>query len=87
MKIVQLDPPIRMLTPLGEAVAYFIWAEDRAVYYGVFQDETGEQWWWENYFIRISPSITDDPHNVTPISLPADMDKTLAKHRKRYKGL
>jgi hypothetical protein len=82
--ITQLDPPIRVITPLGDAVAYFIWTEDRAVYYGVFQDETGEQWWFENYFIRIGSSITDTPHKTTPIALPPDMEAALAKHRTRY---
>lgn len=83
--ITQLSPPIRISTPLGDAVAYFLWTEDRAVYWGVFQDETGEQWWFENYYIRIDPSITDTPHKVSAISTPRDMSEALAKHRGRYK--
>ena len=85
MVITQLDPPVRVITPLGDAVAYFLWTEDRSVYWGVFQDETGEQWWFENFYIRISTSITDDPHQITPIFIPPDMEASLAKHRKRYK--
>lgn len=83
-RITQLDPPIRVITPLGDAVAYFLWTEDRAVYFGVFQDETGEQWWFENYYIRIDPSITDTPRKTTPIFVPPDMDAALEKHRERY---
>lgn len=82
--ITQLSPPIRIITPLGDAVAYFLWTEDRAVYWGVFQDETGEQWWFENYFIRIDPSITDTPHKISPIEIPPNMESALAKHRGRY---
>jgi len=84
MKITQLDPPIRVITPLGDAVAYFLWTEDRGVYFGVFQDETGEQWWFENYYIRIGTSITDPPHKTSAIYVPPDMDTALGKHRKRY---
>lgn len=82
--ITQLDPPIRVTTPLGAAIAYFLWSEDRAIYFGVFQDETGENWWFENYYVRIDTSITDPPHKVTPIFVPPDMDAALAPHRKRY---
>lgn len=82
--ITQLSPPIRVITPLGDAVAYFLWTEDRAVYWGVFQDETGEQWWFENYFIRIDPSITDTPHQTSPIEMPTDMFAALGKHRMRH---
>jgi hypothetical protein len=85
MVITQLDPPIRVITPLGEAVAYWLWTEDRAVYFGVFQSETGENWWFENFFIRIDSSITDMPHKVTPIEVPPEMEAVLVKHRKRYK--
>lgn len=84
MVITQLDPPIRMRTPLGDAVAYFIWTEDRAVYFGVFQDDTGEQWWFENYWIRIDTSVTDTPHKTSPIVIPSDMEEKLSSHRKRY---
>lgn len=82
--ITQLSPPIRVRTPLGDAVAYFLWSEDRAVYWGVFQDETGEQWWFENYYIRIDPTITDSPHKVTPIEVPPDMGAALSPHHIRY---
>jgi hypothetical protein len=83
-RITQLDPPMRVITPLGNAVAYFVWTEDRAVFWGVFQDETGEQWWFENYYVRIDPSITDTPHRTSAIFIPPDLEAALAKHRGRY---
>lgn len=83
-RITMIDPPMRVVTPLGDAVAYFLWTEDRAVYFGVFQDQTGEQWWFENYYVRIDPSITDTPHQTTPIHLPPAMEEKIAFHRKRY---
>lgn len=82
--ITQINPPMRVITPLGPAVAYFLWTEDRAVYYGVFQDITGENWWFENFYIRIDPSITDTPHQISDIVLPKDLNAALAKHRGRY---
>lgn len=84
MSLHNWNPPIRVVTPLGDAVAYFLWTEDRAVYFGVFQDETAEQWWFENYYIRIGTSITDDPHKATSIYVPPNMEERLAKHRIRY---
>lgn len=83
-RIMQLDPPMRVVTPLGAAVAYFLWTEDRAVFFGVFQDDTGEQWWFENFYVRIDPAITDAPHKTSAIFVPPDMDAALAKHRGRY---
>ncbi len=83
-RITQLNPPLRVITPLGDAVAYFMWTEDRAVYFGVFQDETGEQWWFENYYIRIDPSITDTPHRTSGIFIPAAMQTALGPHFARY---
>ena len=80
----QLNPPLPMTTPLGDALAYFIWAEDRLVWYGCFHYETGENWWWLNNYIRMCPSMSDEQHKISPITIPKDMRDKLAKHLKRY---
>lgn len=82
--IKQLNPPIPMMTPLGYALAYFIWGEDRLVWYGCFQCDTGENWWWLNNYVRLVPSISDEGYQISEIKLPKEMDRALAKHRKRY---
>lgn len=75
-----------MITPLGYAMAYFIWTEDRLVWYGCFQQETGENWWWLNNYIRNVISISDEQYKISPIVLPPEMEAKLAPHRKRYKN-
>lgn len=80
----QLNPPIPMVTPLGHGLAYFIWGEDRLVWYGVFQHETGENWWWLNNHVRLVPSISDEQYKISPIALNPEMEKALEPHRKRY---
>lgn len=82
----QLNPPLPMITPLGYAQAYFIWGEDRLVWYGVFQQETGEQWWWLNNYVRMVISISDEQFKISPIVLPPEMEVKLSSHRKRYKN-
>ena len=80
----QLNPTIPMLTPLGPAHAHFIWGNDRLVWYGVFQEETGENWWWLNNHVRLMPSISDEQYTASDIMLPKGLNKALAKHRRRY---
>ena len=73
-----------MLTPLGYAMAYFIWGEDRLVWYGCFQTDTGENWWWLNNHVRLVPSMSDEQFKASDIHISAEMEKFLAPHRKRY---
>ena len=80
----QLNPTIPVITPLGIAHAHFIWGNDRLVWFGVFQEDTGENWWWLNKDVRLVPSISDEQYKFSPIELPPAMDEALAKHRKRY---
>lgn len=84
---VQLNPPLPLITPLGPALAYFIWGVDRLVWYGCFQNETGENWWFLNNHVRLCVSISDDQFSTSPIILPASMEKALKPHRARYAKL
>jgi hypothetical protein len=80
----QINPTIPMITPLGYAHAHFIWGNDRLVWFGVFQEETGENWWWLNNFVRLMPSISDDQFTASQIKLPKDMEESLVTHRQRH---
>lgn len=80
----QLNPTIPVITPLGYAHAHFIWGNDRLVWFGVFQEDTGEQWWFLNNHVRLVPSISDEQYAASPISLDPEMDEAMAKHRPRH---
>ncbi len=82
---VQLNPPLPVMTPLGPALAYFIWGVDRLVWYGCFQDDTGENWWFLNNHIRLCISMSDGQFKNSPIKIPKTMKKFLKPHRKRHK--
>ena len=79
--IVQLNPTIKMITPLGAAIAYFIQDVGNEVYFGVFQLATGEQWWWENDKVRLCPCITEGQHSYSEITPMAGLEKHLERHK------
>jgi len=80
----QLDPCIPVVTPFGHALAYFIWGDDRLVWYGCFQHETGENWWWLNNHVRLVPSMSDEQHQMSPITISRQMYEKLKPHFARY---
>ena len=82
---VQLNPPIPVVTPLGHALAYFIWGVDRLVWYGCFLNETGENWWFLNHQVRLCPSMSDNQVAMSPIKLSAEMQKFMKPHKARHK--
>jgi hypothetical protein len=65
--MLQLDPPIPLTTPKGEALAHFL--IDYGVEYDLlwvcFQGETGECWTWSNPDIRGPKNITFDRKNIS----------------------
>lgn len=78
----QLDPPIPLVTPLGLAQAHFVWVDfEQDILYGVFQDETGENWWFPNHKVRLQPSITRGHTKTSEIGHVEGLDR----HRMRYK--
>ena len=82
MSITQLRPPLPLLTPLGEAWAHFIWSDglETNVHFGVFQRETGENWWWPNHQVRLCPNISNEHPSTSPIQFVPGLDE----HRKRH---
>lgn len=85
MSITQLNPPLPLITPLGEAWAHFIWTQgiETNVHFGCFQVETGENWWWENDKVRLCKNISVGHVHLTDIPpVPG-----LESHAKRYEEL
>lgn len=60
MTIIQLDPPLPMNTPKGEAIAHFLidYGMESHLMWVCFQAETGECWTWSNPEIRIQKNIS-----------------------------
>jgi hypothetical protein len=81
--ILQLNPPLTLITPLGEAIAYFIQDEADTIWFGVFQKETAENWWWENSQVRLAPCMSDGRVTVSPITLKEPMEEFVKRHRNR----
>ena len=84
MTVIQLDPPLNIVTPLGKAMATFVETEEWEVYWCSFQKETGECWWWRNQYIRMYANITSDFSKPTAIKMPDRMEEALRPHRNRY---
>ena len=77
MPVLQLNPPIPVITPLGSAQAHFIWTEgiEQEVIYGCFQQETGENWWFPNHQIRLCPNITQGHPTCSEIKTMKGLEK------------
>ena len=58
--MLQLDPPIPVITPKGSALAHIIidYGAEHHLFWVCFQDEGGECWTWPNYEIRAQNNIT-----------------------------
>jgi hypothetical protein len=57
---------------------------DRLVWYGCFQDDTGENWWFLNNHVRMCISMSDGQFKTSPIKVSGEMEEFLTPHRKRY---
>ena len=67
--IVQLDPPLWLVTPKGEGLAHFLEAQslEQSLYWVVFQ-ESGEIWRWPNEQVRAAKNITlERPNPEKPV--------------------
>lgn len=84
MKLLQLNPALPVVTPLGKALAVILQGDDWDVYWCCFQIQTGECWWWGNHLIRLETNITTGRLGQSKIVLDPDLKKALAPHLKRY---
>ena len=86
MAITQLPSPLSVTTPLGKAVCHFVNDGGFEVYWGCFQLDTSEMWWWRNQEIRYGLNITEGFISPSPILLTKKRMKALEPHLKRTKG-
>ncbi len=83
--LIQLNPAIPVVTPLGDAVALFLQGDDWDVYWGCAQKKTGEMWWWQNQYIRLANNITGGHVSATPIKVPPELEEKLKPHLERHR--
>lgn len=80
----QLEQTFTVVTPLGVGVVNFVSQDKDETYWGVFQKQTGELWWWRNHEIRYGVHISEGFHEPTPIVLSKGAKTALAFHMLRY---
>jgi len=71
--MLQLNPPLPMLTPKGEGFAHILidYGPESDLYWTVFITDTGEMWTFSNREVRAAKNITLGRTHVEPIPLPA----------------
>lgn len=60
MNILQLNPPLPVVTPAGDGYAYFL-KDDGIDYHTVWLvalDDGGQLWWFENPKVRLTANVT-----------------------------
>lgn len=69
--MLQLNPPLPMLTPKGEGFAQFLidYGPESDLYWTVFITATGEIWTFSNHDVRASKNITLGRTHVEQVSL------------------
>jgi len=73
--MLQLDPPIPVVTPKGKALAYG-WIDngvEHDLQWICAQDSTGEWWTWRNQQVRAQINITHGRDHISPFYDPADV--------------
>ena len=60
MTVTQLNPPLPLTTPHGDALAHLVvdYGAEHGLIWVCFQDETGECWSWRNQEVRAQKNIT-----------------------------
>lgn len=58
--MIQLNPPLPLITPKGKGWAYFLIdrSQEHNLEWVVFLDKTGECWTFQNTEIKIQPNYT-----------------------------
>ena len=67
--ILQLTPPIPLMTPKGSALAHFLidYGPESHLCWVCFNDEDGQCWTWSNPNIRAQKNISLDRNQVDNI--------------------
>ena len=60
MNLLQLNPPIPVVTPKGKGWAHVLidYSQEHHLVWVCFQDDTGECWSWQNRDVRIQANPT-----------------------------
>jgi hypothetical protein len=60
VNLLQLNPPIPVITPKGKAWAHAMidYSQEHHLVWVCFQDDTGECWSWQNRDVRIQANPT-----------------------------
>lgn len=73
--ILQLNPPIPVITQRGPALAHALidYGPEHDLHWVCFQDSTGECWTWNNAVIRAQKNITHGREHISPFYNPDDV--------------
>lgn len=73
--IIQLNPPIPLKTPKGQALAHFLIEEgpESHLKWVCFQEISGECWTFQNPMIRAQKNVTQDRDYISPFYDPDDV--------------
>ena len=68
MMMIQMNPPLPLLTPKGPALAHFLidCGVEHHLMWVCFQNNTGECWTWPNNKIRMEANVTMGRPSVGP---------------------
>lgn len=78
----QLDPPLHVLTPLGDGFCHFLEDGPRGVEWQVFIARTGESWWWRNHHVRAVDNITTKCGPASPFDgITAEIQAQIDRYR------
>ena len=66
--MIQMNPPLPLLTPKGPALAHFLidYGVEHHLMWVCFQNSTGECWTWPNNKIRMEANVTMGRPSVVP---------------------
>lgn len=86
--MLQLNPPLPLLTPKGEGIAHFMidYGPESDLYWTVFITATGEIWTFSNREVRASKNITlgrttvDQPTPLRAERLPTEIRRRMNGH-------
>lgn len=68
--MIQLNPPLPLITPKGKAYAHFLidYSQEHSLMWVCFIDSTGECWTFENSQIRLQTNQTFNRHETSRIT-------------------
>lgn len=74
--IVQLNPPLPVMTPKGAGVAHFLidYSMESHLYWAVFLDANGECWTFENPKVRMATNPSIGRPAISPFHACANSD-------------